>query len=220
MVDCLEYLEADPTTDVILLYIEEIKRGRAFFDAARRITMKKPIIAMYVGGSAAGAKAASSHTGSLAGNDNVFNAMFKQAGIIRVYTYEEFLNTAHLFSKMIPLGAIPRSRRLAIATTSGGPGATMSDFACRHGISMPQFSEPTAQSIKKYLLEIANCSNPLDFTFTLDANSYYNKIPQIIGRSGEFDILICYGAFGVQYFNYRSLGKAIFSEPQNHRALS
>jgi acetyltransferase len=219
MVDCLEYLENDPTTDVILIYIEEIKRGKAFFETAKRVSLKKPIIALYVGGSAAGAKAASSHTGSLAGNDTIFNAMFKQSGIIRVYNYEEMMNTAHIFSKMVPVGAIPRGKRLAIATTSGGPGATMSDFACRHGIEMPQFSEETAKNIKKYLVEIANCQNPLDFTFTLDANSYYNKIPQIIGKSGEFDMLICYGAFGVKYFNYMSIGKNFFEGPQTRQAI-
>lgn len=219
MVDCMEYLENDPTTDVIMIYIEEIKRGRKFLEVARRITRKKPILVFYVGGTAAGAKAVASHTGSLAGNDNVYNGMFKQAGIIRTYSLDEFLGCALLFGAYAPYNIIPKGRRLVITTTSGGPGASMSDRACRLGLDLPQFTPETAEKIKKNLVDIANCSNPLDYTFNLNADVFYQKVPKILFTSGEFDAIITYGAFGPKYFYYQTIGKKFMESPENQRNL-
>ncbi len=218
MVECLEYLENDSTTDVILLYIEEIKRGREFVETCKRITAKKPILAIYVGGSEAGARAVASHTGSMAGNDRVFNGVFNQTGIIRVYSIEEMMDAALLLSKMIPIGAVPEGKRLVISTTSGGPGATLSDRASRLNIHMPQFSIKLGERISKHLLEIANCVNPLDFTFNLNAGVYYRAIPRLLGMSGEFDAMISYGAFGPKYFTYSSVGKGFVNSEQNQKA--
>lgn len=220
MCDCLEYFELDPHTQIILLYIEEIKRGRMFFELVKRIVPKKPIIALYVGGSEGGSHAVASHTGSMAGNDQIFNGLFKQTGIIRVYSVEELMDTAMVFSRLVPIGAIPRGRRLAIVTNAGGPGATMSDRATRIGLKLPQFSEQLQSELKKLLPPTAQgsqASNPLDYTFSIDPSTYFKKVPEILAKSGEVDAMVAYGAYGSDFFSYRGIGKEFLkSEKYQH----
>nr|QEE17917.1 succinyl-CoA synthetase subunit alpha [Candidatus Prometheoarchaeum syntrophicum] len=217
--DCLEYLETDPFTEVIMIYIEEIKRGRLFFDIAKRISRKKPIIALYVGGTEGGAKAVSSHTGSMAGKDEIYDGLFKQTGIIRTYSVEEFFDTAMIFSHLIPLGVIPKGKKIVVMTNSGGPGATMADRISRKGLELPLFSEEVKKKIQKYLVPTAQPSNPLDFTFSLNPVDFFIKIPRIIARSGEFDGMVIYGAYGDQFFNYTSFGKEFIEKPKPQEIL-
>jgi len=217
--DSLEYFETDPYTDVIMLYIEEIKRGRLFFELAKRISPKKPIIVLYVGGTEGGAKAVSSHTGSLAGNDEVHNGLFKQTGIIRTHTVEEFFDTAMIFSHLVPLGVIPKGKRIVVMTNSGGPGATMADRISRKGLRLPSFSDQIKKKIQKYLFPTAQPTNPLDFTFSLNPVDFFIKIPRIIARSGEFDGMVVYGAYGDQFLNYTSFGKKFIEKPKPQEIL-
>jgi acyl-CoA synthetase (NDP forming) len=221
MCDCLEFLGFhDESTDVILMYIEEIKRGRRFMELARAITPHKPIIALYVGGSEAGAKAVASHTGSMAGNDRIYDAVFKQCGVVRVYTVEEMMDAASLFSKALPLGALPRGRRLAIMTAAGGPGATMADRASRLGITLPQLSSGLADRVSKYLTAVARPGNPLDFTFNLNSDTFYIRVPKLLLASGEFDALIAYGAFGPKFFTFSgNVGIQFLETPENRAAV-
>ena len=210
--DCLEFFESDPQTEVILLYIEEIKKGKKFMELSRRITKKKPIIAIYVGGTAGGARAASSHTGSMGGNDAIFNAVFKQTGIIRVYNYEELVDTAMLFSKTVPLGAIPKSNRIVIVTNSGGPAATMADMTSRIGLKLPLLSNELQAKMKKFMPETAQTINPVDYTFTINPLNYYLTVPKLLAKSGEIDAIICFGAFGDGFFRHGEIGKKIIEE--------
>jgi acetyltransferase len=219
MCDCLEYFETDPYTDVIMLYIEEIKRGRLFFELAKRICPKKPIIVLYVGGTEGGAKAVKSHTGSLAGSDEVYDGLFKQTGIIRTYTVEEFFDTAMIFSRLVPLGIIPKGKRIMIMTNSGGPGATMADRISRKGLKLPLYSDIIKKKIDKFLVPTAQSSNPLDFTFSLNPVDFFINVPRIIARSGEYDGMIVYGAYGDQFFNYQSIGKEFIERPKPHEIL-
>ncbi|MHA1714939.1 MAG: acetate--CoA ligase family protein [Promethearchaeota archaeon] len=213
--DCLEYFRDDPTTEVICLYIEEIKRGPLFLKLAKQITPKKPIIALYVGGTEGGAKASASHTGSIAGDDDVFNAAFKQAGIRRVYTLQELLATATLFSYFIPQNVIPKGNRLAIITNSGGTGATMSDMATRLGFSIPKFSEKLVTQLKKKLPHTAGLENPIDFTFAMNPENYFDSVPRLVYRSGEVDAIVAYGAFGPDFFSATgNFGKKILNTPE------
>ncbi|MHA1818879.1 MAG: acetate--CoA ligase family protein [Promethearchaeota archaeon] len=205
--DCLEYLRDDPHTDVILMYIEEIKRGRLFLKLAKEITIKKPIIAIYVGGTEGGARAVSSHTGSMAGNDRIYNGVFAQSGIIRVYTMEELMDTARLFSNYIPRGIIPKGNRIAIATNSGGPAAQISDNASRMGLHIPTFSEETQRKIRRYVAKTGSVKNPVDYTFSIDPGQFYDSVPRAICKSSEVDVFISYGAFGPEYFKFQSIGK-------------
>ncbi len=217
--DCLEYFETDPYTDVIMLYIEEIKRGRLFFELAKRISPKKPIIVLYVGGTEGGAKAVKSHTGSLAGNDAVHDGLFKQTGIIRTYTVEEFFDTAMIFSRLVPLGIIPKGKRIMVMTNSGGPGATMADRISRKGLELPLYSDEIKKKIDKFLVPTAQSSNPLDFTFSLNPVDFFINVPRIIARSGEYDGMVVYGAYGDQFFNYQSIGKEFIERPKPHEIL-
>ncbi|MBD3351501.1 MAG: hypothetical protein GF364_08435, partial [Candidatus Lokiarchaeota archaeon] len=220
--DCLEYFEMDEFTDVILLYIEEVKRGRRFIELVKRIVPKKPIIVLYVGGSEGGAMAVSSHTGSMAGNDKIFNALFEQTGVIRVYTLQELMDTAALFSKMIPKNILPANNRIAIVTNAGGPGATMADKASRLGLKIPQFSEELQKDLKKFLPHTAQgdqASNPLDYTFSIDPTTYFKRVPKMLAKSGEIDAIVAYGAFGADFFSYRTVGKKILESPKYKKLI-
>ncbi len=160
--DLLLYLRDDPKTKVILLYIEDLIDGRRFIDIAREITgeaeNRKPILAIKSGRTPQGARAASSHTGSLMGSDEVYDAVFTQCGVLRVDTLEELFDYARAFSKQ----PIPEGRKVAIVTNAGGPGIMATDAAVRYGLDLAAFSPSTIRSLRKSLPSTANCSNPVD----------------------------------------------------------
>jgi acetyltransferase len=160
-VELLEYLHADARTDVILLYLEEISDGRALVEAARRITRgpgAKPIIAIKAGRTAAGAAAAASHTGSLAGEDAVCGDALRAAGIVRVNTIVEMFDTA-VACAYHPL---PAGDRLAIVTNAGGPGVMATDAAVRAGLTITRFADDTTAKLRASLPCTANVKNPVD----------------------------------------------------------
>lgn len=200
--DCLEYLGEDSETEVILMYIEEIKRGREFIRLARKINPKKPIICLYVGGSEGGARAASSHTGAIGGNDQIFDGMVKQTGIIRVPSLEELLDSASVFAQFLPKRILARGNRVAVVTNSGGPGATMADRVTRVGMQLPRFSEQLQEKIAKFMVGTAQITNPLDYTFSLNPVHFYQVVPKIIMKSGEVDAMLVYGALGPKFFRF------------------
>ena len=197
LVDCLEYLEQDPHTRVIGMYIEEIKRGREFIEVASRIVPKKPIVAVYVGGTEAGSRAVMSHTGSMGGNDKVFDAMAEQIGIIRAWNMEELLDYCHV----LDVCPIPKGDRVAIFTNAGGPGVNMSDIADRLGLRVPIFSQELQQKLKKKIKsETAQVRNIVDLTFDVDLETLYRTIPRTILKSDEVDGMLMYGLFGWDFF--------------------
>ena len=201
IVDCLEYFKQDDKTDVIGLYIEEVKRGREFLKQAKEITPTKPIVAIYAGGSDATNRAIKSHTGSIAGTVKVYNSAFKKVGIIKTELVEEFIDLLMVLSKDI----IPKGKRLGILTNSGGPGAMIANHAEKKGLIVPEFSQTLQEKLKSVTSKTASHSNPLDLTYHRDVNSLYVSIPKVLMKSGEIDILIMYGAFDVyamrEYFN-------------------
>ena len=144
IVDCLEYYKDDKNTEIIGLYIEEIKRGKKFLELAKEITPKKPIIAIYIGGSKAGNRALQSHTGSLAGNSKLYEGLFKETGIIKTDYVQEFLDIALIFSR----GILPKGNKIGIITNSGGPGAMVANNAENHGLIVPEFSEMLQEELK------------------------------------------------------------------------
>ncbi len=159
-VDLLNYLKDDPQTDVILMYLEDITDGRKFLETAREITWqaKKPMLAIKSGRSAEGAKAAASHTGSLAGLDSAYDAIFYQSGIMRVEGISDLFDYAVAFSKQ----PIPKGNRVAIITNAGGPGIMATDAAVRHKLQMAQLSDDTKQKLKEDLPPTASIRNPVD----------------------------------------------------------
>ncbi len=208
IVDCLEYYKDDEYTEIIGLYIEEIKRGKKFLELAKEITPKKPIIAIYVGGSKAGNRALQSHTGALAGNSKIYNGLFKETGIIKTDYVQEFLDIAFIFSK----GIIPKGKRLGIITNSGGPGAMVANNAENHGLIVPEFSESLQKELKSALPLTASFKNPVDCTFDMDLPYFYITLPEILMKSGEIDAIIQYGVVGFQevldeYLKYDQIAK-------------
>jgi len=159
--DWMEYLVYDESTRVITCFIEEFrnieKLRRVAFEAARR---KIPIIILKIGRSAKGKKAAVSHTGALAGNDNIVDGFFKQIGIIRVETIEELVETTAIFSRC----ELPKGKGLGICTLSGGLCGLYADLCEKYGIELPPLQGKTIQRLVSLLPEFARPDNPLDVT--------------------------------------------------------
>ena len=192
IIDALEYLGADEQTKAIILYIEGIRDGRRFIETARRITPLKPVLAQYVGGSAAGARAGLSHTGALAGPDFLYEGIFQQAGIIRCHSIED------LYAHGWVHAAQPRLRgnRLAVVTNSGGPGTAISHNADLNGMRIPRFSDALQAKIRPLIPPHAASANPVDLTFHLDMQVLAVTIPELIMESGEVDGIVLHGAMG------------------------
>ncbi|MBI9090415.1 MAG: CoA-binding protein [Desulfobacterium sp.] len=188
IVDCMEYLGACPHTKVIALYIESIRRGRAFIEAARAIIPHKPIVAFYVGGSEEGGKAGLSHTGALAGPDPLYNGVFRQSGIIRARSIEE------MFDFCYALGASPPApgNRVIIQTHSGGPGAVAADACGRNGIKLPSLSPDTLDKLKPFVPHTGSVANPVDLTFTKNPLDFFQTIPGILLADENTDGLLVY----------------------------
>ena len=191
IVDCLEYFKQDEKTGVIGLYIEEIKRGKEFLNLAKNITPKKPIVAIYAGGSEVTNRAIKSHTGAIGGNGKIYDAALKKAGIIKTELIEEFIDLAMVFSK----GIIPKGKRLGIITNSGGPGTMIANLAEKKGLIVPVFSQSLQEKFKSMTPNTASHYNPLDVTFDRGVNNLYVTFPKMLMKSGEIDAIIIYGAF-------------------------
>ncbi len=187
--DCLAYLGDDDTTRAIGLYIEGIRDAGKFLEIARKVSRTKPVIAQYVGGTEAGARSGSSHTGAMAGPDYIYDGLFEQAGIIRVDTIEEVFRTGWALATQPPL----QGRRIAVLTNSGGPGTGISTTCNAHGLEVPEFSETLQNKISNYLPGHASAKNPVDLTFHIDMGALTEKIPRELFASDEIDGVIIHG---------------------------
>ena len=160
--DFLAYLKDDPLTDVILFYLEDLAEPRRFFQLAQEITTQgsrpKPILAIKSGRTAAGARAASSHTGALAGSDEAYDALFAQCGVLRVESLEELFDYALAFANQ----PLPRGNRVAIVTNAGGLGIMAVDAAVRNGLEIATLSEATVEKLSQGLPPATNIHNPVD----------------------------------------------------------
>ena len=170
--DILEFLADDPSTRVILGYVEGIDDGRRFLRAARSVTPRKPVIIVKAGATAAGARAASSHTGSLAGSDRAYAAAFRQAGVLRAGTVEDLFDLALGFA-MQPL---PRGDRLLILTNAGGPGILAADTASLLGIPLAGVSASLRERILPALPATASLANPVDIIGDARADRYRSAL--------------------------------------------
>lgn len=189
IIDALEYLGEDEQTKAIILYIEGIREGERFLEVARRITPHKPVLAQYVGGSSSGARAIISHTGAMTGPDFLYSGIFKQAGIIRVYSVED------LYSHGWTLATQPqmRGKRVGVITNSGGPSTAISYTCDSVGLEVPCFSDGLQKEIRKHIEPHASSANPVDMTFDLSMKNLTVTLPEIIIKSGEVDALVLHG---------------------------
>ncbi len=169
--DIIEMLKNDPYTDVIMLYIEGITDGRKFMDVAEKVGKMKPLVAMKSGKTSAGAKAASSHTGSIAGSYQACLAAFRQSGVIPVSSPEELFDVAKLFSKYRKVKG-----GVAVVTNSGGPGVMAADAIEEFGLEMASFSQETIEKLKNMLPAGANVYNPVDVLGDADAERFVKAI--------------------------------------------
>ena len=163
--EILQYLLHDKETRVILAYVEDIKHGKEFLKIAKKVTLKKPVVVIKSGKSTAGARAAASHTGAIAGSDKIYNAVFQQAGIIRARDMEEFFDIGKALAMQPPaLG-----RNIGILTDAGGPGVMTVDELELLGLTAEPLSPETSAKFdelkeKGIILKIASTSNPVDLT--------------------------------------------------------
>jgi acetyl coenzyme A synthetase (ADP forming)-like protein len=178
--ELLLYLKNDPKTDVILMYLEDLVNGREFMEIARSITSSptnpKPIIALKAGRTLLGARAASSHTGSLAGSDRVYDAIFSQCGVLRGETLEELFDYVKAFSTQ----PLPKGENVAIITNSGGPGILATDSCIRHGLNLSPFSQNTVKALKRILPPQASLNNPIDLIAEAQHELYEATLGEIL----------------------------------------
>ncbi|QJB56847.1 acetate--CoA ligase alpha subunit [Pseudodesulfovibrio sp. zrk46] len=166
--EMLDYLNKDDDTKVILGYIENVEHGDSFLKAARKTCLNKPVIMIKSGTTAAGAKAASSHTGAIAGSDQTYTAAFHQSGVIRVGDVASLFNLAQAFSNQ----PLPKGPNLAVVTNSGGPGILTADTADRSSLTMAALSQKTIQKLQEFLPSYAAFYNPVDIIGDADAERY------------------------------------------------
>lgn len=159
-VDVLLYLKNDEDTRVITLYIEGIENGAEFFKVLGEVTKYKPVVVLKSGRTEAGARAASSHTGSLAGSDSIYDAVFKQSGAIRAYSMEELFDLAMGLAMQPPAAG----ERVVVLTVGGGSGVMATDALSELGLKVPKLSDSTVSKLRKILLPFASPYNPVDVT--------------------------------------------------------
>jgi acetyl coenzyme A synthetase (ADP forming)-like protein len=183
--DLLQYWADDPNTSVVLLYLESFGNPKKFAEIARHVARTKPIVAVKAGRSAAGARAAASHTGALATNDAVVTALFRQAGVIRTERLEEMFDVAALLSHQ----PIPRGPRVAILTNAGGPGILAADACEANGLQVAPLGEATRAELRAFLPAAASVHNPVDLLASAPAEHFRRGLAALL-RDDAVDSVI------------------------------
>ena len=188
-IDLLEYLMEDEQTRVITMYIEEISKGREFIEVARKVSMKKPIVAIKAGRTQAGAKAVSSHTGALAGKDEIIQAAFKKAGIIRAYETHELFD----YARALAAEKIAWGDNIAIVTDGGGAGVMatdkLTDKTRGAGLKLAKLSEETIEKLKEILPPYAIPHNPVDLTGNATPEMY-REVLEVVSKDEGVDGIV------------------------------
>ena len=191
--EMLNFLLHDESTQVILFYSESITNGREFMKVARKVTLKKPIIALKVGRSEAGARAASSHTGSIAGSDEIYSSAFKQVGVLRAGDLEEFFDMGKALAFQSPVAG----NNIAIITDAGGPGIMAVDECIKQGMQVKKFSDVTISKFEKLkqdgrIPRFATNMNPVDLTGSVTSEMFEEGI-KILFEDPQIDGIIVLG---------------------------
>ena len=175
--DLLCYWAEDPRTEVIVLYLESFGNPRRFARLAPEIARRKPIVAVKAGRSAAGTRAASSHSAALASMDVAVDALFDQAGVIRTNTLQDLFDVATVFATQ----PIPAGRRVGVVTNAGGPGILLADACEAHGLKLPELTAATIAALRGFLPAHAGFANPIDMTAAAGAEEYRRTIEAVAG---------------------------------------
>lgn len=183
--DLIEYFHKDPETKCIMLYIESLKDARKFFKTARKVVRDKPIVAFKSGYTEEGAKATSSHTGSIAGSDAAYEAAFKQAGILRARTLSQLFDA----SRALAYQPVPKGENVAILTNAGGPGVLAADKAYSLGMKLVDLSDDTMGQLNRICPPNWSHRNPVDIIGDATAARYDDAL-KILMRADEVDAVI------------------------------
>ncbi|HVR42134.1 MAG TPA: GNAT family N-acetyltransferase [Thermoanaerobaculia bacterium] len=186
--DLIQYWADDPATEVILLYLESFGNPRKFVEIGRRVSRRKPIVAVKAGRSVAGARAAQSHSGALASSDAVVGDLFRQAGIIRTGTLEEMFDVASLLAQQ----PLPAGRRVGIVTNAGGAGILAADACEANGLELPRPSDATAELLRSFLPAAASVGNPVDMIASASADHYRRTLEAMLADDSFDAVLVIY----------------------------
>lgn len=184
----LEYWEDDEQSKQILLYLESITDPANFSRIAKKVTKKKPVIMIKSGRSEAGASAASSHTGALAGADLAADALLKQSGVIRVTSLLEMFEAAQSFANC----PLPKGKRIAVMTNAGGPGIMATDAICELGMEMANINESTKEHLRSFLNAAASVKNPVDMIASAPLEHYKKTLEALIADENVDAIMMIY----------------------------
>jgi acetyl coenzyme A synthetase (ADP forming)-like protein len=170
--DLLLFFEQDPNTKVIAQHCEDLKDGRAFAEVAKRVSKKKPVIMLKAGRTSAGAKAASSHTGALAGNDKIYEDVLRQSGVIRARSLRDLLD----FARGVPILPTPKGENVVIITGAGGSGVLLSDACVDQGLTLMPMPADLDAAFRKFIPPFGAAGNPVDITGGEPPQTYKNTV--------------------------------------------
>jgi acetyl coenzyme A synthetase (ADP forming)-like protein len=170
--DLLTFFEQDDNTQIIAQHLEDLKDGRSFAEVAKRVSKKKPVVVLKAGRTSMGARAASSHTGALAGNDKIYEDVFKQSGVIRARSLRDLLE----FARGIPVLPTPKGNNVVIITGAGGSGVLLSDACVDNGLSLMTMPPDLDAAFRKYIPPFGAAGNPVDITGGEPPTTYQNTV--------------------------------------------
>jgi acyl-CoA synthetase (NDP forming) len=170
--DLLTFFEQDPNTQAIVMHAEDLKDGRSFAEIASRVSKKKPVIMLKAGRTSMGARAASSHTGALAGNDKIYDDVLRQSGVIRAYNMRDMLE----FARCLPILPTPKGEIVIIITGAGGSGVLLSDACVDNGLQLMKMPKDLDEAFKKFIPPFGASGNPVDITGGEPPSTYKNTI--------------------------------------------
>jgi acetyl coenzyme A synthetase (ADP forming)-like protein len=170
--DLLTFFEQDDNTHVIAQHCEDLKDGRAFAEVAKRVSKKKPVIMLKAGRTSAGAKAASSHTGALAGNDKIYEDVLKQSGVIRARSLRDLLD----FARGVPVLPTPKGENVIIITGAGGSGVLLSDACVENNLKLMAMPDDLDKAFRKFIPPFGAAGNPVDITGGEPPKTYQNTV--------------------------------------------
>jgi len=202
--DTLEYFEDDPDIEVIALYVEGIKDGRRFLEVARRVAKKKPILVLKAGRGEQGARAVASHTGSLAGRDEVYDAAFRQCGVIRAEDLDEMDDLTQAFLKLPPM----KGKRVAMLFHMGSVCSMGTDACEKHGLEVAQLSAKTIERLSGFFPEWMPVRNPADFWLAATAHGYkriYQQLLEAFLEDQNVDAVACIMPSFSEHYSYESI---------------
>jgi acyl-CoA synthetase (NDP forming) len=210
--DFLDGFEIDDVTRIVILYVEGVRDGRRFFESARRLGRKKPIVLLKGGQSEAGSRAAASHTGAMTSDVHVFDAVCRQSGIVKVNQSMDLLDLAAAFSSL----PLPQGKRISIMTLGGGWGVITADLCAHHGLSIAALTPDLIARFDKILPSYWSRSNPVDIVGEMDNNLITTIMEELLKWDG-CDALINLGVLGRSIFFEKMAGAVERADPSYSR---